>query len=809
MEDLQKFHDELTRYADTVTSGTPIDQLRSDVGRFERALADLEEQIVARRVQKGKENELGKLIEGLELRTKEIRDEAKILEGDQLSHEAQRIYMRAEELAEMLAKLKKKLFEDRKQELPALQKETAGLDREVAGLEDQYAQFLAGLESEDIRAMEEDRLPDPLRRILLLKRMADFYIARGSSECSSLRKRGRYFEQAMRALRDIPDEEYMTWAQGWDRRKAQDFVATVKHTKLELRERIREVHHSMSEGLVDKTSGGRDELNLVVAMRDKWKAENPDEFYKRLWTLHMFLNNEHADKRMLEKVRSLLTFISRQSPDANAEVHRYANEARRFLLRAGNGVIRRFFEERFNGLETEDDYARLGRALYDSNRPFGLLQLAVNIPRLFDLSLSTRFGRITDKRIRRKRVNEVTMHPEMETTDCPDDLPDVPPDEFDPGWLQRLAEGDLAVVRYEDQKLEEEEVGVERQMEAQEYLLDVSGSMYVNQFGHPVQRWLLRNAIFLAALNSYSVDATVKDTKEFQNLLFLRLFGDRVGDLMVVRNQAEARRFLDKYMSYHDAPLGGTDIQLALETAFADIKGAKGFHRSLKEAKVVIVTDGESELNLFDLLQAQDVKGTRIVTHVFAVENQNPGLKELSRSSGPGKAFYYFIEDAGDEQYVDLPPYGTPEEFSPVYPEPSFSSEAERARFEAEVDRRCDEIVELMRQGEDRKDDAERELREDCDTLFEQAPLGRIEEAWSPKMERKSRRVIDVLGVASEITDDYTSPGEAMALLRHVLRKRAVLKQELHDIATVPLTDESRAAVVKYQDEVYPKLNRR
>lgn len=807
---LEALEKELEAYLESMTPDAPADVLQRNIARFEKMILETEKAVRERLEQRGKETGLENFIKSLESRVRSIKEECESLEATDLEHEAHELHVVAEDIESRLAELKQKLFAQRQSNLPNLRVEADSLAAKVTGLETDFQVLMRALEAEEKEARIEDEYPPEIRRLLLLKRVAHFYAEEGLGEHESLNKRAQHLERANGILGTLPEDAAGNWSKTWTPDLALSFAKDVRDTKLTMRLRLQDTQHLISEGLIDRDAQG-DELPLPYSIRGRWQKGDKQGFYMRLWTLNLLLlSDPHPDPEMVKHVRSLLTLLDQASPKENAEDRMHANEARRFLMMAGRGVIRQFFEEQFDGLTSEENYVRMGRALCDRRQPYRMLQIAVNIPRLFDLSLAQHHEKIFEKRLRRKPVRQVTSHPEMGTTFDPDDLAGVSGDEFYEGWQVRLLTDGLTTTRHEEQEMDEVEVGKEPHMEAQEYVMDASGSMYP-PYGSG-KRWLLRNAIFIAALNSYSVDATLKGTKDFSNLLFFRIFGTQIGDVAAVRNQQEALRALKEFLVYNKN-WQGTDLQGAMETAYGDIRRAKGKLRALRDAKVVMVTDGEGGLDLGALQRAQDIGGTKVVTHVFAVEEENPALKELSRSSGPGKAFYHKIDNAADQNLAALPPYGTPEEFSPIYRDPQFTTGAERQAFEVQVTDLCSKILERSRHNRKQDESQEKTRGDELKAfLFPQATGDTTSYEDSPKPEiadrrrRKSQRVQELVGILQVTADEHTTPGEAMRMMRSVGKERAVLARDLREISQKTGNSATKAAIRSYKEDIYPKI---
>ena len=820
MKTLTDFQSELEQFErQIIEAALPPEELQTALDRYEKLLARFQAELEEREVQNAKEEKLHQVLKHLEYRISTVYDEAKELESGALQKEAHTLHHQASRLMSTLEALKEQLLKKRAGDFLQCQEEARQIEKEVSALEAHHKDLLRKLDLEDQEASLEDEYPEKVRLILALGRGAEYYLRKGVKEYEHLDRRGEWLQSAQSILKVLP-ETPPVWnsPSGAIRQdyqvKIEAFCQKVTAMNQLVRSHLQDIHHLISEGIQDKDMEGA-ELSLPYAMGKHWKAGRKEEFYRRLWAMNfILLQDPSAPKELRTQVRGLLEWINGNTPEKN-EIRRYANEGRKFLLLAGNGVIRRFLEESYDGLKMERDFARLGQDLSAQDPPqhLYLLQLAVNLPRLFDLSLNDRFGKIYEQRIRTKRVLHLSSYPEMRVTDDMEDLVDVPPEDLKQGWEMELLQGELPIVIYQEQTMDQVEVGHEKRVEAQLFVLDASGSMYVNEMHQPVKRWLLRNAIFLSALNTFSVDAAVKHQKKFENILFKRMFGSQVGPREQVKDVDQALVELKLFLNYA-GNWGGTDLQGAIEQAYADIKEAKGGQKALKEATVIVVTDGVATegFNIHDLLKAQKIEGTQVVTHVFAIEQENEDLRRLSRESGPGKAFYYFIKNAGDASLVAKPPYGTAEEFSPVWRQPLFKSPEEGMEFESEITTRCEGIMKTVRKIRDQSGQQHKGYAKELEKLLYPggAPQESYEQDKNPReaerRKRRTARVKDILNVLPQLTDEKIHKGEVMELFRSLCKPRAVLPRDFRRILEASGDVNLRQLTQFYREKVYPRL---
>lgn len=813
-----EFEDGLVALETRLRQGDPIDpeELTRELARYETALQRLEIEAAALRAQEAHENKVLRAIQKLEARTRHIKEEAMELESTELAKDANRLSQLAVELERQLNELGKTLLDARQKNLPNLQQQVKGLEPQVAQLEKDYQDLLDKIEANEGPAKEEDELPGAVRWALMQLRAGIFHLKQGLRECEYLSGRGEHLEHAQRQLQGLPEDEAEFLAQGYPPHYAKHLSEGVVRLRQMLRNQLQDIHHLVSEGIKETDLDGA-ELSLAYAMGEKWRQGDKEGFYHRLWTLNfLMLHGRDIDPELRKKVRSLLTLVNGTVSSKEKKRREHAAEARRFLMLAGNGVIRRVLEDNFNGLAAQEDYERLGKLLVDKRRPDWLytLQMAVQLPRVFDLSLNERFKGIFETHYRRNQVPHPTNYPEMRLAEDFDDVGQLAPEDLVPGWERRLMDGELHVVRHEEQTETQVEVGHEQSTEAQVYMLDVSISMGPPaRPGNSGQRWRFRNAALIAALNTFSVDAAAKDTEQFENLLYFAEFGSHVRDIRVVRNTREAKKVLIETLNRIGEDLG-TDLHEAVLSAYRAIRSARGRHRALREAKVVVVTDGGANLWIDELLREQQIEGTRIVTHVFATEEENEELRHLSRASGPGRAFYHFIEAANDPGLAASPPYGKAEEFSPVWNEPHFETAKDQNRFEADVSRLCRDTVDAFRYARRSRDEHEEMRTYELDALMSETrgmgqdayeDGGRTSEERNRRL-RKTQRTRDILEFLNATVDDDMSRGEVMDLFRALADARALLPREFREVCRTARDSELRTAIHRFDEQVMPKL---
>ncbi|MBI5548781.1 MAG: VWA domain-containing protein, partial [Deltaproteobacteria bacterium] len=167
------------------------------------------------------------------------------------------------------------------------------------------------------------------------------------------------------------------------------------------------------------------------------------------------------------------------------------------------------------------------------------------------------------------------------------------------------------------------------------YVLDASGSM-------DGARARFRDAILMAELNNLTVRAG--QGRPFAPIYFA-FFNDAPSDLCRVDSPAQAVEQIEKLFG---RSRGETDITLALLSAFAAIRDARGRNPELGRATVVLVTDGQDRVDAEAIEAARTPVGELEITLSFiALGRENRDLRELvlqQREAGK-RAFYYFLDD--------------------------------------------------------------------------------------------------------------------------------------------------------------------
>ncbi len=168
-------------------------------------------------------------------------------------------------------------------------------------------------------------------------------------------------------------------------------------------------------------------------------------------------------------------------------------------------------------------------------------------------------------------------------------------------------------------------------------LYDTSGSMY----GEPAR--------FQAGLISAFVSKALSDLSpsgHHRHRVVLVPFDDNPGKPTMITNTHEALEVLHNYVSNLQNTRGGTDIQKAMVQALALIADAeKRKGEPLAAANIILMTDGESAIDLDDLIAKRQAihRETPIQTMFIAIGATNEKLikfAEDSRDRGLGGGFY-------------------------------------------------------------------------------------------------------------------------------------------------------------------------
>lgn len=205
-----------------------------------------------------------------------------------------------------------------------------------------------------------------------------------------------------------------------------------------------------------------------------------------------------------------------------------------------------------------------------------------------------------------------------------------------------LAAGRLLAKKY----VQREERRVARTRLAGEvrvYLLDGSSSMIDGSPGGARAR--MRDAILLAELATMMRRLDTPG-RQMRLALFYRFFTKRLMPVVEVRTAPQVLAAMSDVVGR--ARTGGTDIEAALLSSFELIAKAKRTDPDLSRASIVLITDGEAEVDSLAVQKARERAGdVAIAVSVIALGQENRVLRDLvARQRARGeRAFYHFLDD--------------------------------------------------------------------------------------------------------------------------------------------------------------------
>jgi hypothetical protein len=230
-------------------------------------------------------------------------------------------------------------------------------------------------------------------------------------------------------------------------------------------------------------------------------------------------------------------------------------------------------------------------------------------------------------------TQDLALAPAQGVSDLPQALIDDPRT-----VLAGLAAGTLMTRRY----LAVETVTTQRQglrNDARIYVLDGSGSML-----GPRSR--MRDALLVNEL--VTLAARLQDPQRAgQPVLYFCYFDLEVGPVRRIATAEEAHQAIEDIIATVRA--GGTDIQKALVSSFDQLRQARQRDPDLVRAQVVLVTDGESNIDQAEVEKARAAVGQLpIGLSIIALGQENAALRELAaaqRARGE-RVFYQFMADS-------------------------------------------------------------------------------------------------------------------------------------------------------------------
>jgi hypothetical protein len=228
-----------------------------------------------------------------------------------------------------------------------------------------------------------------------------------------------------------------------------------------------------------------------------------------------------------------------------------------------------------------------------------------------------------------------------------------------------LAEGTLLTRRYLGREIHTtSRPGF--QNDARFYVLDGSGSMIG-------PRARMRDGLLVAELCTLA--RRLEDPRRAGNpVLYYRYFTDHLTDVRKVASAAAAEQAIEDVLGV--PRLGPTDIEGALLASFEQIRLARQGDEQLVRAQLVLVTDGEADVDQAKVEQARAAVGDLAIgVSIIALGQENPALRALcARQRARGEpVFYQFIDDQTLEeleagQHAGLPIHLPAEQGSAALP---------------------------------------------------------------------------------------------------------------------------------------------
>ena len=242
-------------------------------------------------------------------------------------------------------------------------------------------------------------------------------------------------------------------------------------------------------------------------------------------------------------------------------------------------------------------------------------------------------------------VQRVVKHPTAALTLVPaEDVNDVKDAIIgDPRTiLLDLAIGRLFARRYvRDEPIKKNRIVMHGEVRV--YLLDGSGSMLGT-------RARVRDAILIAELSTLM--QRLQSPRDVRCTLFYRYFDEQLGPQHRVETRKEAQLAIRDIVRTDRQ--GGTDIQLALMSSLEQIELSRGEDPELARAQIVLITDGEADVDETALLEARaKIAGIPVGVSVIALGAENPALRALvARQRAKGEAAFYHYLDHDDCEAV-------------------------------------------------------------------------------------------------------------------------------------------------------------
>lgn len=244
------------------------------------------------------------------------------------------------------------------------------------------------------------------------------------------------------------------------------------------------------------------------------------------------------------------------------------------------------------------------------------------------------------------RVQRVVKHPTQDLTLLPaEDVNDLKDAIIgDPrAILMDLAIGRLFARRFvRDEVIKKNRVVMHGEVRV--YVLDGSGSMLG-------KRARVRDAILIAELST--LVSRLENPRDVKCTLFYRYFDEALGPQRRVETQKEAQGAIRDVVRTDRQ--GGTDIQLALVSSLEQIAESRAGDPELARAQVVLITDGEADVDEATIVGAREkIGGIPVGVSVIALGAENPALRGLvARQRAKGEAaFYHYLDDDDCEAII-------------------------------------------------------------------------------------------------------------------------------------------------------------
>jgi hypothetical protein len=305
-------------------------------------------------------------------------------------------------------------------------------------------------------------------------------------------------------------------------------------------------------------------------------------------------------------------------------------------------IVARRRKEKGAEFELEAEFFREWQAYLSPLGVGATLSAAVAVGGCFDLGFAAAPARATGlagPRLVRHPTEQLTLEPAESLDDLPNAMIGDPrlivPD---------LAAGKLLARRYLEAGRDGRRGGLGPGGEARVYLLDGSSSMLG-------PRARMRDALLIAELATL-VNRWRDADRLYNPVLYFRYFNEVLGDNHRVATAEEALGAIDTVLAR--VRFGGTDIQTALVASFEQVREARREDPELAQAQIVLVTDGESDIDPAKLLAAREQAGDLpIGVSIIALGTENAALRRLAadqRAKGE-RVFYQFM---ADEELKDL-----------------------------------------------------------------------------------------------------------------------------------------------------------